>query len=190
MRPLEDQEVVLQMVLGTAMRHLRRQRRTGELVAPLPSLGSAGHIFMNLRQKPPDYNQVYRVLKATRNYAEGDSPLKREMRALLDRRSKSWSRELTGMEEKANVGQAMLEKIKAAYVQLGYDNVAESLRLSQYKPSTDRRPVPLIFVYIDQSLIGLLYGQKHARRQQVEQQLNVKIYLERDQEGRQRPRRH
>lgn len=183
-RSLNDVDVVKQMVLGTALRRLKFRPGQHRPRPYLPTLATAKHIFIHVREKPYSYSALHTLFDQTQKLAKGDSRLMQEVHRLVQEKTAFWDKERKNDFDAKELGKQMLGNVKAVYQEMGHHDVAESLRLSDYKPGSERNPTPLMFVYIDEGLIGLFKGRQHATLRAVEQRLRVRIQLERDQAGR------
>ena len=174
---LSDADLVLLMFLGMAARRVRLARHRDAELPPLPTLASGRHVFLNVRQKPYDPRLLMQLFLGTEPRLAAQGKLEQELRQMIKYRRPRWEEETSRAPDPR--GDEYLQRIKQAYQARGLHQVADRLRLSEFKPPRDDRP-PLVFVYVDHAVIGLAKGKGSATIQAVGEAVGAQVMIERD----------
>ena len=180
-KSLSDQQMIFQIVAGTANRQLRLEargrsrRQAGSLY--LPTVNSIRHILLHARQRPYDIRVIYPWFTALGQLSGKPAPLQHAMAQLIRDRDMFWKEELRRAQEKGQVGLQYFERVKAEYRAMGLDQVADALRFSDYREprSTSDK---LLFVYLEENLRGLFIGAGGKNIKQVQERVGVKVSFE------------
>jgi len=182
-KELNDDDVIWQVVAGTAVRHVRAER--GDEQYFLPTLGSVKNILIKGRNQFYDESQalaLYQSLQAQiRSRADGGK-LVDKMRWLLDRAASSWGRRIVRMSERRAEGAKYFALLLTLLQRKGEFDLAEAIAMSDFIPNFVRGnpPKPGLFVRIPATLRGRFIGSKGVNIRAYSAQLGCEVELEKE----------
>jgi hypothetical protein len=167
---LSDEQILYQVVAATAMRKLSNPRSRHDL----PSLQSIHHILLKPRNKAygiQAINQMFVTLSAGIGH---DNRLEQMMSELLEYHEKYRQANLERDAAEKQLGLPFFEKLKTELRRRGWNEMAEQLVFSDYRPKAN-----VIYIRLPEHLRGRFAGTKHRTVNQLGELIGARIDFER-----------
>lgn len=166
---LNDDQLLFQVVAATAIRKLAVPRSRQDL----PSLQSVHHILLKIRQRAygiPAIDQLFAQLaqRTGRNNA-----LERAMSDLLQHHAQFRLKNIARAAAEQQQGQPIFERLKAQLRLKGWDEIADAVVFSDYKPTSNA-----LYIRLRQDLRGRMIGKGGRTIQELGQLVGAKINFE------------
>lgn len=183
-RDLRDDQLIYQMVAGTA----KRKQKHREDRQNLPSLQSVRHILLKVRRQSYDLRTINQMFESLASRLRQRNDFEKMMGRLLEWHTQTRDKNLLRDEGEKEIGRQVFERVKQEYIRRNLVEVAAALVFSDYKPiriqSDAKQPgklqFPLLFVRLDSVWRGRFFGRGGATIKEIGELLNVKINIEGD----------
>ncbi|MEU3455015.1 hypothetical protein ABZ671_15650 [Micromonospora sp. NPDC006766] len=162
---LSRHEIAYQILAGTAARGRGRNR------APrLPGLRTIRHIFINVRRELVEVAEIQDLMRAAAGRA---GPRNRALDELIAEHRAAWAREVKEDADRMEEGQRHFGVLQSLLVGLGQADLAERIRLSEFKPHANQ-----LWVRVPDEIKARFIGRQGTTIKELERRLGLKIKLE------------
>jgi hypothetical protein len=182
LRQLDDLGVIFQLTAGTVVLRAEERGRHG-----LPTLPAVRRILMKSRNRHYEVEQVSALFERLSATLTGQTPLRRDMKALVARNTEARARAVSRHHDEKEQGRQVFARILAELRASDLDQVADALGFSDYRPAfgggTTRRSDGLegaVFVRVPPDLRGLLIGRGGATINELQRRVGTRIIFERE----------
>lgn len=166
LRNLSRDEIVFQIVAGTAGRTGREDQR-------LPRLSVVRHIFINVRNEALDMG-VLDDLFVRLERGLGTGRLDERMRRLLRPHAGVRESDLKGFRDEHAAGHQHLARLRQVLRSQGRSELADAVTFSDYRAQSN-----ILFVRVPPQLAGMFIGAQHRNVDALSAALGVKVQVER-----------
>jgi hypothetical protein len=182
LRQLDDLAVIFQLTAGTVILRAEERGRHG-----LPTVPAVRRILMKSRNRHYEIEQVGALFERLEASLTGQTPLRREMKALVARNSDARARAVLRHHDEKELGRQVFARILAELRASDLDVVADALAFSDYRPAFGgggpRRiegQQGAVFVRVPVALRGLLIGRGGATINELQRRVGTRIIFERE----------